>query len=588
MASGMLASLRNYRPNRKKTPSKSPFSLGKRSDPGSPSAYGSQVFDIGESSYEERDLDPTSSVGRIYEVPKSLPPEPVVSPRVDVDIEQTPADWFPSHFLKTDSIAGPSSLAAAANTIAATAPKTKSVETFDNDAGSEGEEDEEDEDDDDLSISTGEEFVANLESMDASNFLSLPPSDPSTLPSVIAARKPAPTPIKIPNASLHGPRVQLVRSATAQSRPESMFSLDGASAVSGTTLARALIGDSFVLSADRSSRYRSGASVLTRSDSATLPRGEHPFSPAWSARRSGAFTPIDSMGKPIPPVPQMPEELRALIAESRDRLKVGGSGSGAGSDGGSASPGTPLVRSNSGRVLLSADPAVGAEGEDEDGADRASRRISRISEAPTPTSSLPFTPNDPPDTAETSPDPASSSSHAPEPPVTPASTAQNFHHPAPSPSAFPASPGQSSTSDTRSSRDLDNVLDYYNFENSPYSSGPGQSMFDLPSPEPGAEGGMGGAMANGMRYHPAFSPITEESGSQLSPNSFRSRRTPSGVGTLASTPSPSTGSGRVEWRPGESQTIRSLPPHPQSATATLLPIGGDRRGSGSVRLLLQN
>ncbi|KAJ7031627.1 hypothetical protein C8F04DRAFT_1110043, partial [Mycena alexandri] len=314
----MLASLRNYRPNRKKITSKSPFSLGKRTDVG----YESQVFDIGESSYEERDLDPTSSAGRIYEsLPQLPPPEPVVSPRVEVDIEQTPADWFPSHFLKTDSIAGPSSLTAAASAILVPPPP---VDTPDNDEGEDDAEDEEEEDDDDedYSMSSGDEFVANLESLDASNFLALPPSDPSALPSLVAARKPAPSPIKIPNASLHGPRVQLVRSSTVQSRPESMFSsLDGTSAVSGTTLARALIGDSFVLSADRSSRYRSGASVLTRSDSATLPRGEHPFSPAWSAggqrKSGGGFSggggsagELDSMGRPIPPVPQMPEELR--------------------------------------------------------------------------------------------------------------------------------------------------------------------------------------------------------------------------------------------------------------------------------------
>ncbi|KAF7342001.1 hypothetical protein MVEN_01787200 [Mycena venus] len=82
--------------------------------------------------------------------------------------------------------------------------------------------------------------------------------------------------------------------------------------------------------------------------------------------------------------------------------------------------------------------------------------------------------------------------------------------------------------------------------------------------------------ADPNRFQPAFSPITEESGSQLSPNSFRSRRT-NGKLSLVSTPSPSAG-GRVEWRPSDrrpSDTIRSLPPHP------LLPIG-DRPRSGSA------
>jgi hypothetical protein len=366
-------------------------------------------------------------------------------------------------------------------------------------------------------------------------------------------RKAAPSPIKIPNASLHGPRVQLVRSSTAQSRPESTFSFEGVSAVSGTTIARALIGDSFVLSNDRSSKYRSGASVLTRSDSATLPRGEHPFSPAWSIRKSGAFTPIDAMGVAIPPVPQMPEELRRAIAESRDKLMVDESAERrnrrrSGSD--AETPITPLMRTNSGSRI---------RGED-------TRRISRISEAPTTSSTAPMTPNTSAtdSVANTEPSPNTS----------------NFQAGA-SPASFPTSPGEStnSVSDTRSSRDIDNVLDYYNFEPSPGYPG-GQSAFDLPSPD---------APIDPNRFQPAFSPITEESGSQLSPNSFRSRRT----NGMSATPSPSTAggkmnpvcyetqrlnlfwlTGRVEWRPSE---IRSLPPHP------LLPTGGssDRPRSGS-------
>jgi hypothetical protein len=78
------------------------------------------------------------------------------------------------------------------------------------------------------------------------------------------------------------------------------------------------------------------------------------------------------------------------------------------------------------------------------------------------------------------------------------------------------------------------VLDYYNFEPSPGFAGGANSAFDLPSPD---------AAADPNRFQPAFSPITEESASQLSPNSFRSRRT-NGKLSLASTPSPSTGGGK--------------------------------------------
>ncbi|KAJ7326384.1 hypothetical protein DFH08DRAFT_1084939 [Mycena albidolilacea] len=530
----MLASIISYRPNRKKVSSKSPFSL-KRPDPASPHPYATQVFDIGDSSFEEVDPDAVPA-SRVHDpVPKLSPPEPVKSPRVDIDIDLTPADWFPSHFLKTDSIAGPSSLTGAATAIASSANASKSAETFETDGASDEEEEEdEDEDEDDMSE---EDFVSNLEGLDASHFLNLPESDRLMPPPTSFPRKAAPSPIKIPNASLHGPRVQLVRSSTAQSRPESTFSFEGVSAVSGTTIARALIGDSFVLSNDRSSKYRSGASVLTRSDSATLPRGEHPFSPAWSIRKSGAFTPIDAMGMAIPPVPQMPEELRRAIAESRDKLRVDESAERrnrrrSGSD--AETPITPLMRTNSGSRI---------RGED-------TRRISRISEAPTTSSTAPMTPNTSAtdSVANTEPSPNTS----------------NFQAGA-SPASFPTSPGEStnSISDTRSSRDIDNVLDYYNFEPSPGYPG-GQSAFDLPSPD---------APIDPNRFQPAFSPITEESGSQLSPNSFRSRRT-NGTNGMSATPSPSTGGGRVEWRPSE---IRSLPPHP------LLPIGGssDRPRSGS-------
>jgi hypothetical protein len=159
----MLASIISYRPNRKKVSSKSPFSL-KRPDPASPHPYATQVFDIGESSFEEVDPDAVPA-SRVHDpVPKLSPPQPVKSPRVDIDIDLTPADWFPSHFLKTDSIAGPSSLTGAATAIASSANASKSAETFETDGASDEEEEEdEDEDEDDMSE---EDFVTNLEGLD--------------------------------------------------------------------------------------------------------------------------------------------------------------------------------------------------------------------------------------------------------------------------------------------------------------------------------------------------------------------------------------------------------------------------------------
>ena len=67
---------------------------------------------------------------------------------------------------------------------------------------------------------------------------------------------------------------------------------DNLSSISGTTLARALIGSSFVLSSyeRRSSRHRSG---VVRQDSATLPRGSFFLSDSGSS----------SPAPPVPPVP---------------------------------------------------------------------------------------------------------------------------------------------------------------------------------------------------------------------------------------------------------------------------------------------
>ncbi|KAF7292883.1 hypothetical protein MIND_01187400 [Mycena indigotica] len=506
--SSRFASLINYRPNlpnlnKKKAGGSSgskPFSL-RRADPTSSLPY--EVFDIstGKTSFSEseRSFEATlsSSLPTTTTLPSSLPTSSlsaadIISPRVDVDIEFTPTDWFPSHFLKTDSIAGPSSLGI-------TAPKV----IVESRTGASGDEEEfEDEDDDDDAYSTISEDVGeDLRALGASDFLRLPETD-GLLPPATPPRKGAPSPIKIPNASLHGPRIQIERTTSMQSRPDSVFSMLD-TAVSGTTIARALIGDSFVLSHDRSSRYRSGGSVLTRSDSATLPRGEHPFSPAWTIRRSSTADGGEGDLPPLPPMPEMPDELRKVIAESRK------------------TKGSPTT-------------SPGAESSYSD-----ERRISRITEVLTPTSDEVVSPQSGPP-----PDSALALSDTSSPPLSPP-----LAHPgAASPSAFPTSPGQMSNlsgSDHRSSRDIDNVLDYYNFDASPGNT----SSFDPLTPDP---------RADPNRFQPAFSPITEvteDSNSQMSPNSFRSRMNTNATPSPALSPSPA----KQEWRSNE---IRSLPPHP--------------------------
>lgn len=102
------------------------------------------------------------------------------------------------------------------------------------------------------------------------------------------------------------------------SQPPSHVSSPASSAVSGTTLARALISNTFVLSIDTrdSRKYRSGVSTLTRTDSATLPMGDHPFLSSLRGKTSGEGL-WSSGSEDIPPVPPMPSEAELLILASK-------------------------------------------------------------------------------------------------------------------------------------------------------------------------------------------------------------------------------------------------------------------------------
>ncbi|KAG6915126.1 hypothetical protein DXG01_013179 [Tephrocybe rancida] len=82
--------------------------------------------------------------------------------------------------------------------------------------------------------------------------------------------------------------------------------LTQSSAVSGTTLARSLTANTFVLLGDaRQLRYRSGCSNLTRADSATLPRGESGVinSSYWEDRVNMELVLSPTVMEDVPPVP---------------------------------------------------------------------------------------------------------------------------------------------------------------------------------------------------------------------------------------------------------------------------------------------
>lgn len=162
-------------------------------------------------------------------------------------------------------------------------------------------------------------------------------------------RKPAPAPIKIPH---HSSKVKIersastIRSALKESsaqfpvancdlpdalRPGTVYPTpvvsanDDSSAISGTTLARALIANSFILSNDNPgrNRYRSGGH-LARHDSATLPgtnENELLISPYWRDRRiSGGeivHSPDSGIDSSIPPVPPVPQSLSSALSHTR-------------------------------------------------------------------------------------------------------------------------------------------------------------------------------------------------------------------------------------------------------------------------------
>jgi hypothetical protein len=290
-----------------------------------------------------------------------------------------------------------------------------------------------------------------------------------------ANKRHAPAPISIPTLGAHAPKVQLVRSGQ-QSRPISATSIDEASSVSGTTLARALLANTFVLSNDnrRASRYRSDVSVLTRSDSATLPRGDHPLlnSPYGTERVLSAAS--DGFGarpfaKPVPPVPENAEQVYVPPTHQRDT-------------------GRPLHAKQ-----MSHDSQASSAG-------------SAIIVSPTSLMhSLDSPESDPPKTA--TPDDVSQGD-------VPLSAAE----PSPAEStslAYLASESDvptSSASDQQSPGQLmGDVLEYYNM---PGSAPPGE-----------------------FGYKPAFSPIVEETGSQLSPPTPMSNR---GRVPLSATPSSSS------------------------------------------------
>ena len=257
------------------------------------------------------------------------------------------------------------------------------------------------------------------------------------------------------------------------------------------------MANSFVLSADsRGSRYLSGVS-LARADSATLPRGEFTLlhSPYWRERTSGGEFSLSPAvhSPPVPPVPDnaelvyVPPKAARLTSESRSKPRE-------------SVPGKAQSERVSGSGMISRNgdecrvppvpenPAITSPNPDRNVLEEEASGGIDLPRLPV------LVPIDPPESRR----------------------ASLVKRESLEPTASPA------ISETPSSaRDIDNVLDYYSLDEN--------------SPEAPFQG-----------FRPIFSPIREETSSQLSPNSpyRRDGKTPStGKSHFVATPSPFSAGG---------------------------------------------
>lgn len=191
---------------------------------------------------------------------------------------------------------------------------------------------------------------------------------------------------------------------TPQTHPDSPLSV--ATAASGTTLARALLANSYTLSNDADASaflYRGGLSATgTRQDSATLPRGEYSFlnSPYWRDKRiSGGdiiMTPVSGRNSAVPP---MPSASGVRVKRSRSARSSGVTSEM--KEKGRRQSGVDLKRRASGSSLHTSrmsgvepkpprSPRLSSAADSEH---PPSRRITRIMEMSSPTPSTPGAPH---------------------------------------------------------------------------------------------------------------------------------------------------------------------------------------------------
>ncbi|KAK0484722.1 hypothetical protein IW261DRAFT_853452 [Armillaria novae-zelandiae] len=513
------------RRNRNKD-TKSPFEVRRLNTPSSHPYAAPAVFDI---SHDKR-TSVVSTVSTVSEGTEKKPqcpgaPEHSLEMKLDIDLSPEPiTNWFPEHLFPGGEASGSGSGSRRDYRHSVKQLQNSHKDsTIDEDGGMYG---------DSETSSMSDDVLAKLEALDASHFVNIVgPSNKKSNRVSMMYKRTAPAPIKIPT-TLHGAKVQLIRSTSAsdrRSRPTSQISsIEELSAVSGSTLARALMANSFVLSSDsRLSRHRSGASSLVRTDSATLPRGEHPFlnSPvirdrtlSWGSQFSSTLSPASS--EVVPPIPfnaelvySPPKNPRLETNKSVDAPKRASTGSIIGSfqvsDVDPIPSTSPLGPNNTTSAALSDHHHL-----------EPLEKIDEIS----PTSSREFYRNDVISQKACAADAVGVTSEDVLSP--PTSNAANTT-PSIKPDPVQQHPATPSTGASTPGKDIGDVLDYYQHSTSNEPT-VGSNEFRLP-----------------------FSPITEELSSQLSPPfPFKQDARPhahSGSLILSTSAPSASGSGRIEW-----------------------------------------
>ncbi|KAF8902621.1 hypothetical protein CPB84DRAFT_1961567 [Gymnopilus junonius] len=318
--------------------------------------------------------------------------------------------------------------------------------------------------------------------------------------------------------------------------PASSMDTPLSSALSGTTLARALMSNTFVLSNDnRASRYRSGLVGLTRSDSMTLPRDS--FQGAYNNDRFSVGPDAPALPSNAELIYEPPKKSRSPSEWREKKKQTLSRRSSTGSLSAKAMQDTISVSSNR------PNSALFSPGIEFDINSLMTKSPESEKPPPLPRSPLPPTPKLPysagadssytqgsaPDSVQevTQRFPLDSQLLSPDLNLSPSASSEGYQSP----------------------RNLEDVLNYY-------------SLPDSPAP-----------LLAGANYRPAVSPISEESSSQLSPPSiFRNDKRESQRSTPVGARSPLSGN----WRgrgdslplPRTPSDVRRSPRQP-----SLVPVG---------------